>query len=204
MQREFPAIGFERYCDDVVVHGTCEDQARLLLARITERLARCGLEVNGAKTRIVYCKDDRRRGSHEHERFDFLGYTFRPRRCKGGKSGGYFVGFNPAVSEAARKEIGHEIRHWRLHRRSSHTLDDLAQMINVAVRGWITYYGRYFRSALYPILERINDSLVRWAQRKYKRLRGHRRRAQRFLAGVATREPALFAHWQLGLRPWAG
>jgi RNA-directed DNA polymerase len=204
MEREFPSVGFERYCDDVVVHCTSESQARHLLAQITERLADCGLTVNLAKTRIVYCKDDRRGGSHEHERFDFLGFTFRARRCKGGRSGGYFVGFNPAVSDEARKKIGRAICNWRLHRRSSRTLDDLAQATNPVVRGWINYYGRYFRSVLYPILERINGYLIRWARRKYKRLRESGRRAVGFLASVATRQPNLFAHWQLGLRPVAG
>jgi RNA-directed DNA polymerase len=204
MARTFPAIPFERYCDDIVVHVRSEREAEQVLLAITERLAACGVVVNQAKTRIVYCKDDRRRGSHEHEHFDFLGYTFRPRQCKGGKQGGYFVGFNPAVSDAAKKELGREVRSWRLHRHSDVTLTDLAQRINPLVRGWISYYGRYFRSALYPILDRINGYLLRWAERKYKRLRGHWRRARRFLAGVATREPGLFAHWQVGVRPMAG
>lgn len=204
MRREFPTIGFERYCDDVVVHCWSERQARDLLSRITERLAECKLEVNLAKTRIVYCKDNRRRGSHEHERFDFLGYTFRPRKCKDEKAGGYFVGFNPGISDAARLEVGQTIRRWQLHRKSGQTLDDLARMINAAVRGWINYYGRYFPSTLHPILRRINTYLVRWARRKYKRLRDHAKRTWRFLAGVATREPGLFAHWRIGLRPRAG
>lgn len=204
MRRELPSVRFERYCDDVVVHCASDGQARQVLSRITERLVSCGLEVNQEKTRIVYCKDDRRRGKHKHTRFDFLGYTFRPRRCKGGRSGGYFMGFNPAISDEARIKIGQEIRHWRLPQCSSQTLDDLAQMMNVVVRGWINYYGRYFPSRLHPVLKRINDHLVRWARRKYQRLKRHSRRARRFLAGVATREPGLFAHWQLGLRPVAG
>jgi RNA-directed DNA polymerase len=204
MQRTFPRIGFERYCDDVVVHCASEEQARFILTKIVERLAGCRLDVNLEKTRIVYCKDDRRGGSHEHERFDLLGYTFGPRRCKSRKTGEYFVGFNPAISDKARLAIGQRLRRWRLHLRSSQTLDDLARTINVVVRGWINYYGRYFPSELNPILTRINVYLNRWAQRKYKRLRGRMGRAWRFLANVAAREPELFAHWSLGLRPRAG
>ena len=79
MQREFPRIPFERYVDDVVVHCQTERQARLVQDAITRRLAGLGLAVHPTKTRIVYCKDDDRRGSHEHESFDFVGYTFRPR-----------------------------------------------------------------------------------------------------------------------------
>ncbi len=204
MEREYRDVGFERYCDDVVVHCRSESQARNILVRIRERLGRCGLEVNMEKTRIVYCKDGRRRGSHEHERFDYLGYTFGARKCKGQGSEHYFIGFNPAVSAEARKRMARVIRDWRLHLRSGLTLDELARAINLVVQGWINYYGRYFRSELYPTLQRINEYLVRWAQRKYKRLKGRMSRAWQFLGGVATRDPELFAHWRIGLRPVAG
>jgi RNA-directed DNA polymerase len=204
MQREFPSIQFERYCDDIVVHCSSAHQAETLLRAIIDRLAACGLVVNQEKTQIVYCKDDRRSGSHEHTQFDYLGYTFRARPCKDRKRGGSFLGFNPAISDTARKRIGQEIRHWRLHLRTTQTLTDIAHTINAVVRGWIMYYGRYFPSAVRSVLARINDYLARWAQRKYKRLGKHPQRAWRLLATVATREPMLFTHWQHGLRPRAG
>lgn len=200
MQRTYPHIGFERYCDDVVVHCKSEQQARGVLTAIAVRLARCRLDLNAEKTRIVYCKDADRRGSAEHERFDFLGYTFRPRLSKN-KYGKHFVNFTPAVSEDAGKAMRRVIRSWKLQQRSDKTLGDLARMFNRIVQGWINYYGRFYRSGLYRSLRPINDYLVRWAQRKYKRLHRHQRRAQRFLADVARREPTLFAHWRLGLRP---
>jgi RNA-directed DNA polymerase len=199
MARSFPHIPFERYCDDVVVHCTSERQARHVRDAIAQRLADCGLELNEAKTRIVYCKDADRRGSHEHERFDFLGYTFRPRRSKN-RHGKYFINFTPAVSDTAGKAMRREIRRWRLNMRSDKTLGDLARMFNSVVRGWINYYGRFYPSGLYPTLRHINDYLVRWARRKYKRLHRHARRARQFLASVARREPGLFAHWRL-VRP---
>ena len=143
-----------------------------MLRAITERLAQVGLELHPDKTRIVYCKDDNRQGSHEHERFDFLGYTFRPRRAKS-RHGRYFVSFLPAISDDAKKGIGREIRTWRLNRRSDQDLKDLARMINVIVQGWINYYGRFYKSKLYPLFRRLNEHLVRWAQRKYKRLHHH-------------------------------
>jgi RNA-directed DNA polymerase len=200
MQREHPYIRFERYCDDVVVHCTSEQQAKDVLNAIVARLARCRLELNAEKTRLVYCKDADRRGSYEHERFDFLGYTFRPRLSKN-RHGKHFVNFTPAVSDAAGKAMRQTIRHWQLHERSDKTLGDLARMYNSIVQGWINYYGRYYRSGLSRSLRPINDQLVRWARRKYKRFRRHQRRAQRFLANVGRREPMLFAHWRLGLRP---
>ena len=129
MQREFPRIPFERYVDDVVVHCATERQARLVQDVITRRLAGLGLEVHPTKTRIVYCKDDDRRGSQEHQSFDFLGYTFRPRLSKS-KHGKHFVNFSPAVSRPAKQAMGKAIRSWHLPRRSDKTLDDLAAMFN--------------------------------------------------------------------------
>jgi RNA-directed DNA polymerase len=198
--REHPAIQFERYCDDVIVHASSESEARRLRAAIAARLAECGLELNERKTRIVYCKSSVRRGSHEHVSFDFLGYTFRPRLSRN-RSGDEFVGFLPAVSDDARKQMGREIRRWRLHVRSGTTLTDLARSINVVVQGWINFYGRFYRSELTRLLRRINEYLIRWAMRKYKRLRRRPAKARRLLAEVYRREPGLFAHWRIGARP---
>ena len=198
--REYPAVPFERYADDVILHCKSKQQARVVLDAIAGRLAQVGLELNPDKTRIVYCKDGNRTGSHEHERFDFLGYTFRPRMARS-RSGGFFVSFCPAVADDAVKEIGRTIKRWRLHLRSGLTLSDLARAINPIVRGWINYYGRFYRSWLSRSLARINEYLVRWAQRKFKRLTNHPSRSWRWLESVARRSPALFAHWQIGVLP---
>ncbi len=199
MARTFPTIRFERYCDDVVVHCVTEQQARFIRDAVARRFADCQLELNESKTHIVYCKDDDRRGSYEQEVFTFLGYTFRPRQSKN-RYGKRFVNFTPAVSNEASKAIRQEIRRWRLHRRSDQTLADLARMVNTSVRGWMNYYGRFYRSALHRTLLHINEYLVRWARWKYKRLRRYPTRAWQFLANVARREPELFAHWRWGLR----
>jgi RNA-directed DNA polymerase len=201
--REFPAIPFERYADDAIVHCNSKAQAQLVLDAIVERLAMVGLELNLDKTRIVYCKDSNRKGSHEHEQFTFLGYTFRPRRAWN-RTGELFVSFCPAVADDAAKAIRRTIKRWRLHLWSAKALGDLAREINPIVRGWFNYYGVFYPTELIQSLKRINDYLVRWAMRKYKRLRRHHRRAWRFLATVERREPALFAHWQHGARPQVG
>jgi RNA-directed DNA polymerase len=135
--------------------------------------------------------------------FDFLGYTFRPRLARSG-AGEKFVSFLPAVSDDAAKAIRHRIKRWRLHLWSDQDLADLAGEINPTVRGWINYYGRFYRTELTPILQHIDVYLVRWAMRKYKRLRARPARANRFLADIAKREPGLFAHWQWGAQPTAG
>jgi RNA-directed DNA polymerase len=198
--REFPTVTFERYCDDAVIHCASEEQARQVRARLTQRLATVGLELHPDKTRIVYCQDADRRDDHEVTSFTFLGYTFRPRLAKN-RWGKHFVNFLPAVSKDAIKAMGREIRSWHLARRSDKSLNDLALMFNSIVQGWINYYGRFYKSMLYPLLRRINDHLMRWACRKYKRLRRREARARQFLAGVARRHPGLFAHWRFGLKP---
>jgi RNA-directed DNA polymerase len=201
--REFPAVPFERYADDVILHCKSKQQAQIVLEAIIKRLATVGLEPNLDKTRIVYCKDSNRCGSHEHERFDFLSYTFRPRRAWA-RSGELFVSFCPAVSDDAVKRMAGTIKGWRLHLWSGKSLADLAEEINPIVRGWIDYYGYFYRSRLISLLRRIDEYLARWAMRKFKRLRGHPHRARRFVATVARREPGLFAHWQASVPPSAG
>jgi RNA-directed DNA polymerase len=202
--RVFPAVTFERYCDDAVIHCTSEEQARQVRDALAQRLADVGLRLHPDKTRIVYCKDADRRGSHEHTAFTFLGYAFRPRLAKS-RHGHHFVSFLPAVSKDAVKAMSREVRSWHLARRSDKTLDDLARMFNSIVQGWINYYGRFYKSGLLSFLRRLNRHLARWACRKFKRLRRRERRAMAWLAEVARRAPRLFAHWRFGARPdgWA-
>jgi len=196
MAREFPAVPFERYADDAVVHCKSERQARFVLGKIKARMADCQLELSADKTLIVYCKDSNRKGSYEHERFDFLGYTFRPRAAKR-KNGELFTSFLPAVSDDAAKKIRHTIRRWRIHLWSGTHLTEIARELNQVVRGWINHYGRFYPTRLAESLRRIDEYLVRWAMRKYKRLKRHRKRAWAFLANVFAREPKLFAHWRV-------
>jgi RNA-directed DNA polymerase len=195
MAREYPSVPFERYADDAVAHCNTKAQAEEVLAALSERMTQVGLELHPDKTRIVYCKDSHRHGSHEHQRFDFLGYTFRARLATGKR--GEFVSFSPAVSDQAAKKIRQEIRRWRLHLRSASSLDDLAREVNPVVRGWIGYYGRFYRSRLARSLSRIDDYLVRWAMRKYNKLRYRRRKTISWLVNVRGRVPRLFAHWAL-------
>jgi RNA-directed DNA polymerase len=198
--REFPAVTFERYCDDAVIHCASQEQARQVRDALAARLATVGLELHPDKTRIVYCQDVDRRGDHEVTSFTFLGYTFRPRLAKN-RWGKHFVNFLPAVSKDAIKAMGRDIRSWHIARRSDKSLSDLAHMFNTIVQGWINYYGRFYKSMLYPLLRRINDHLVRWAMRKYKRLRRREKRAGELMAEASRRSPRLFAHWRFGLKP---
>jgi RNA-directed DNA polymerase len=196
LEREFPAVEFERYADDAVVHCATEQQARKVLAALEERMAEVGLQLHPDKTRIVYCKDrNRRRNDCADTSFTFLGYTFRARQAPARQGGGaMFSAFLPAVSKDALKRMSGEVRAWRIHLRTGTKLEDLAAWINPVVRGWMTYYGRYYRTALNGLLQRINTYLVRWARRKFKRLAAYKR-VQRWWDGLTARQPRLFAHW---------
>jgi RNA-directed DNA polymerase len=204
MKRTHPNIPFERYADDIVAHCRTEAEAVALRAAVEQRLADCKLELHPEKTKIVYCKDDDRRGTYLHESFDFLGYTFRSRRSKN-RWGKFFINFSPAVSRKACTTMRQRMRTWNLHLRSDQKLEDLAHMFNAVLTGWINYYGGFYRSALHLVFRPLNRTLSRWAMRKFKKLRGHRRRAEYWLGRVARREPGLFAHWRLlGLLPSVG
>ncbi len=203
MEINHPGKPFSRYADDGVIHCKTEAEAQLLLKALSARFIECGLELHPKKTVIVYCKDDDRVKDYPNTSFDFLSFTFRPRRSKN-RFGKFFINFSPAVSNAAAKAMRQKARKWKLHLRSDKSLEDLSNMFSPVIRGWINYYCSFYKSAMYPILRHLNRTLVRWATRKFKRLKGHSRRAEYFLGRIARKEPWLFPHWKMGLKPAVG
>lgn len=199
MADNHPSIPFERYADDIVVHCRSEAQAQFIRRELEKRLAACRLELHPEKTKIVYCRDSNRPRDYPQIAFDFLGFTFRPRTAVN-RRGQFFVSFSPAVSRKAAKEIVSAVRQWKIHKMSDKSLEDLSRMFDGVIRGWVNYYGRFYKSALYPVFSSLNRRLVRWARKKYKRYR-HQRRATHWLRGLARRQPGLFAHWALGALP---
>jgi RNA-directed DNA polymerase len=194
MARRFPDCPFERFADDAVVHCRTRRQAEEVLAAIAERMEEVGLRLHPDKTQIVYCKDGRRRGDHEHTSFTYLGFTFRARKAID-KKGERFTSFLPAMSTEALQAKSDELRAMRIHHRTTMSLDDLARWLNPIVGGWMNYYGRFYKSAMYPLLIRVSTYLRRWAGKKYRRLRSYSR-FQRWWKGLLDRQPRLFAHWQ--------
>jgi group II intron reverse transcriptase/maturase len=194
--RAMPGIPFERYADDIVCHCRSEREALALRQALDRRFSECGLVLHPEKTRLVYCKDTNRKADRAAIQFDFLGYAFRPRLAKW-RGGLFGVSFLPAASPKALKAIRQAIRGWSLQTRSDKALDDLARMFNPYIRGWINYYSHFYKSALYPTLQRIDVFLIRWARRKFKRLRQQPRGARTWLMRVVRSSPDLFAHWSL-------
>jgi RNA-directed DNA polymerase len=178
-----------------VVHCATERQAREVRAALERRLASVGLRLHPDKTKIVYCKDGKRRGAYPNTSFTFLGYTFQARVAPARGKRGMFTSFLPAMSRQAQKAKSGELRRWRIHRNTISDLADLAEWMNPKIQGWMNYYGMFYRSELYGLLRRINTYLVRWARRKYKRLRAFKR-FKRWWDRLLKRAPNLFAHWK--------
>lgn len=196
LRRHHPGTLFERYADDAVCHCHTQGEAEHLLAELRQRFEACRLTLHPEKTKIAYCKDDDRQLDYPVTAFDFLGYTFRARRSKN-RHGKFFVNFSPAMSNTAGKRIREEMRSWQIHLRSDKSLDDLGRMFRSKIIGWINYYGRFYKSAMYPTFQHLDRTLSRWVTRKFKRFRGHTRRAAQWLQVIARRDPGLFPHWRL-------
>jgi len=191
MGRHWSDVPFARYADDAVCHCRTEAEARRLMEALKARFAECGQCLHPEKTRMVYCRDDRRRCEHPETSFDFLGYTFRGRPARD-RQGNLFIGFNPAVSRKSLKAMSIKMRNWSLHRRVGSTLEEVAKAINPVLRGWLAYYGRFNIGEFLVVFEHLEWRLARWACRKYKGLR----RSQQFIRRIRMAEPELFVHCQ--------
>lgn len=199
LTKHFPKMQWCRYADDGLLHCRSEAEAQHMLAILKQRFEACGLELHSEKTKIVYCKDGSRKGQYKNTAFDFLGYTFRRRLCKNRRRKSMFVNFTPAVSKGALKAMGMKIRALRIRMRSELNIEQLARWLNPLINGWIAYYGRYSRSGLYPMSRQVNKTLVRWARRKYKKLRYRKSKAMLFVQSIVRHNPMLFAHWRAGM-----
>ncbi|SDG41675.1 group II intron reverse transcriptase/maturase [Sinosporangium album] len=197
MSREYPTVTFERFADDVVVHCVTERQARQVREAIECRFAEIGLELHPDKTKIVYCKDSRRHQEFDQVTFTFCGYAFRPRMAFDKNRKQIYTGFLPAVAPEKLTEISRKIASWRIHRRTTQTLNEIARWLSPVLRGWLNYFTVFYPSAVIPLCERIDRHLMRWARWKYKRLKHSDKRARKWLESVRKRAPRLFAHWAL-------
>lgn len=200
LTRHYPHVLWCRYADDGLLHCKSEAQAVALLQVIRQRFEQCGLELHPVKTKIVYCKDGRRTKCYPNTAFEFLGYSFRRRGCWNPKGQRMILGFTPAVSPSSLKAMRSKIRKSRMRERTDLSLAELAGWLNPIMRGWLAYYGKYTRSAMYAIVRHVNKSLVRWVMRKFKTLRCRKTCAAALLDRCMTRSPGLFVHWREGMK----
>jgi len=200
VKREMSTIPFCRYADDGLLHCHSQEEAELVFKKITERFQQCGLEIHPDKSGIIYCKDRNRTGTYERVSFDFLGYTFRPRRCVD-KKGVVHPNFLPAISNVSKKAMNREMRSWHIQLKNDQSLSELSSMFNAKIRGWHNYYGRFYRTAMSPTWQHLNWYLTQWVRRKYKRFARHKTRAREYLNRCAKANSNLFEHWKLGIYP---
>lgn len=203
MRRQFSRLEFCRYADDGLIRCKSKLHAVYVKRQLVQRMKKCGLELNESKTNIVYCKDKQRKEEHPVTSFDFLGYTFRPRKSYSVVKQEYFVNFSPAVSRKSIKAINQEMRRWKINLRSSQELEDFSRMYNAVLRGWWQYYGYFYKSMVKVIFNQLNRMLVKWAMKKYRKLRTSKTQASKWLTKIAKQRKELFLHWKLGIFPAA-
>jgi RNA-directed DNA polymerase len=195
MRRHYPSNPFERYADDVVVHCTTKEEAEKLKEAIGKRLLECKLELHPEKTKIVYCKDSNRRGTHQHEKFDFLGYTFRPRSSRN-RSGDVFTNFSPAMSDKAQIRVMEVMRDWIKEVKPNGLIEKLAEIVNPVMTGLINYYGKFHASEMWQVVNYAETVIMKWGKKKYEKLKQGCKKARNWLKGTRKRKPNLFKHWQ--------
>ncbi|MFC4016314.1 group II intron reverse transcriptase/maturase [Nonomuraea purpurea] len=197
LSREYPGCRFERFADDAVIHCVTERQALEVKERLGVRFAEIGLLLHPDKTKIVYCKDGKRRRDYPVTSFTFCGYEFRPREAFDRARKERYTNFLPAPSSEKIAEMGRKVSSWKIPRHTTLTLEDIARRANPVLRGWFAYFTVFYPSRVIPLCRRIDRILMRWARKKYKRLKRSDRRAKNWLRRVRDSAPRLFAHWML-------
>ena len=199
LELKHKTVNFERYADDVIIHCKSKAHAEWLLVKTRERMADCGLELHPGKTKLVYCRDYRRRGNYPVVKFDFLGYSFQPRTTKSKRTGKLFLGYDCAISISSKKRIADKMEELNIVGLTFKSIVGVAQFLNPYIRGWVNYYGKFRKYEMNSIFQLLRKRLVRWARRRYKRYKTSVNRAYKWLETVRKQFPALFYHWQIGL-----
>ncbi len=193
LEQNYPQVKFVRYADDAVVHCQSKVEAQQLLAAIEQRLKRIGLQLNEAKTKIVYCKDYRRRQNHEHVQFGFLGFSFQPRSAQSKFGNGHFTAFVPEISKENQKKIRENIRETVNWRNTSQRVEQIAAILNSKLRGWLNYFEMYGKRQLDKTMLYLQTKLLKWLKRKHKQ---GAMKCSRQLQTLQQQKPTLFYHWE--------
>jgi group II intron reverse transcriptase/maturase len=197
LERHYPAVSFVRYADDIVLHCATEKEAQELLIALKTRLTEVKLRVNEVKTKIVYCKDYRRRALHDKTQFGFLGFSFQPRQAPSKiTAGSSYTQFTGEISRENQQRIRDEIRGCINWRNTTLEPEVIAAKLNRKLRGWINYFGLFGKRNLRRTVLYVDTRLLKWFMRKHKA--GYRA-AQSLLETLHDREPRLFYHWERGM-----
>ena len=198
LEQTHSAVRYVRYADDAILHCKSKVQADYVLDNLNNRMMQCGLELHPDKTKLVYCKDYRRQGEHEHVKFDFLGYSFQPRTTKSKKTGELFLGYDCAISISSKKRIAEKMRELDIEHLTHRSIVGVAQYLEPFIRGWANYYGRFRLWEMNSIFQLLRRRLVKWARKRYKRYKTSLNKAYAWLERVKDQYPTLFYQWRLG------
>ncbi len=188
-------VGFTRYADDVILHCNTKAHAEQLLKLVHQRMDSVGLELHPEKTKIVYCRDYKRKEKHPTVKFDFLGYSFQPRTAYSKKKGNLFLGYDCAISIASRKRIADKLEELKVDKLTFKSIVGVAHYLNPMIRGWVHYYGKFKLYELTKVFRLLSRRLVWWARKRYKRYKTSIRKGYKWLATVREQFPTLFYHW---------
>jgi len=194
LERHYPAVSFVRYADDIVLHCATEKEAQEILIALKARVTEVKLRVNEAKTKIVYCKDYRRKALHDKTQFGFLGFSFQPRQALSKiTAGSSYTVFTGEISRENQQHIRDEIRECINWRNTTLEPEVIAAKLNRKLRGWINYFGLFGKRTLRNTLRYVDARLLKWFMRKHK---AGSRAAQSLLRTLHDRKPRLFYHWE--------
>lgn len=194
LEKYYPQTKFVRYADDAVVHCNTAEEAKALLASISERMQQVGLRLNETKTKIVYCKDYRRKQKAENVQFGFLGFSFQPRVSKSKfEKGRSFTVFTPEISKENQKKIRESIRETVNWRNTSQPIEQIAELLNSKLRGWINYFGSYGKRQLRQTMMYLELKLIKWIAHKHKQ---GTRKSTKQLQTLRMQTPKLFYYWE--------
>jgi RNA-directed DNA polymerase len=200
MEQEHIGNPFERYADDIIVHCKRRKEAEQLLDQIRERMLGYNLTLHPEKTKIVFCKNEKRKmpDTGEQVKFTFLGFDFQPKGMRS-KQGESYLSYCVAIGRAAKTKITAAINASQIPKMVTATIDQIVDMINPKVRGWLNYYGKFRKWEMQSVMTGLNKRLVQWARNKYK-LKG-KRASFNYMKAICKERPDLFAHWEWGMRP---
>jgi len=196
MSINFPQLAFVRYADDIIIHCWSEIKGKEVLTKVQDRFKECGLKAHPEKTKLVYCKDFRRKKKGKPVKFEFLGFSFRP-ESKRSKDGKMYLGYDCTVKKTNYTKMVKVFRDMKIHRCNG-SLAEIAKQLNPKIRGWMNYYEKFRKRTLNNVFHRLHDRLVKWILNKYKRFKGSVKRGFKYLRQLHKHYPYLFYHWSIG------
>lgn len=194
LEKYYTHVNFVRYADDVIVHCNSEAEAKHLQTAISQRLHEVGLRMNEQKTKIVYCKNYRRKKKYAQVQFEFLGFSYQPRPTPSKfEENKMITAFIPEISKRNQKKIREEIKGTIKWNNTTQKIEQIAEKLNSKLRGWINYFGIFGKRQLRKTLLYLDMRLTKWLSRKHKQ---GMRSSYRMLLKIKHQQPNLFYHWK--------